>query len=354
MNRKKVAKWLVAAGSFAVLTSCRGEFVPYAAERTAELTAAEPTILRDREAGRRFLMETVSAAEREGRQEFVVTGKDGAFDTLVIAQIFPDVVNISKLDLGTRNVNGETFTDCRIGFEWQGRAPDLGEDMVPGMGDMFGEEEERGAWRTGDVILREIAGKVCRFRCIDDDYQDGSGSYGKRALFFAENVIRSDVESTYEERILIPFGENNNYKRSRVREWLGEQAETAVPDASFVYTGVLTAYTGTTGNDDFSQTRLDGLESHLLPYQDCRDHFFLLSLEEAYRYREEIWNLEGMGSSYSRGFWLRTPAYEVDERGSFVYGNREYIVDLENGCFRQADVSDTGIGICPAFCLPQA
>ena len=398
MNRKKVAKWLAAAGSLAVLTSCRGELVPYAAERTAEFLTAEPVILRDREAGRRFLMETVSAAEREGRQEIVVTGKDSSFDTLVIAQMFPGVVNISKLDLGTRNVNGETVTDCRIGFEWRGRAPDSGENTVPGTGDKFGEEEDRAAWRTGDVVSREIAGKVCRFRCIDDDYQDGRGSYGKRALFLAENVIRSDVDSTYEERILLPFGENNNYKKSRVREWLGEQAETAVPDASFVYTGALTAFTGKTVDGDFADSRLDGLESHLLPYQeenavpdasfvytgtvtaftgrteigdfaqtrmdelrscrlsyqDCRDRFFLLSLEEAYRYREEIWNPEGKGSPYSRGFWLRTPAYEVDERGSFVYGNREYVVDLENGCFRQADVSDVGIGICPAFCLPQA
>ena len=116
MNRKKVAKWLAAAGSLAVLTSCRGELVPYAAERTSEFLTAEPVILRDREAGRRFLMETVSAAEREGRQEIVVTGKDSSFDTLVIAQMFPGVVNISKLDLGTRNVNGETVTDCRIGL----------------------------------------------------------------------------------------------------------------------------------------------------------------------------------------------------------------------------------------------
>ena len=70
------------------------------------------------------------------------------------------------------------------------------------------------------------------------------------------------------------------------REWLGEQAETAVPDVSFVYTGALTAFTGKTGDGDFADSRLDGLESHLLPYQDCRDRFFLLSLEEAYRYRE--------------------------------------------------------------------
>ena len=155
MNRKKVAKWLAAAGSLAVLTSCRGELVPYAAERTAEFLTAEPVILRDREAGRRFLMETVSAAEREGRQEIVVTGKDSSFDTLVIAQMFPGVVNISKLDLGTRNVNGETVTDCRIGFEWRGRAPDSGENTVPGTGDKFGEKEDRAAWMWSRGRLRE-------------------------------------------------------------------------------------------------------------------------------------------------------------------------------------------------------
>nr|WP_147353512.1 DUF6273 domain-containing protein [Clostridium sp. AM45-5] len=225
---------------------------------------------------------------------------------------------------------------------------------MSGTEDQFGDEKDRASWKIGDVILRSVAGKVCRFRCIDDDYQDGSGNYGKRALFLAECVIRSDVESTSEERVLLSFGEDNNYKKSRVRKWLGEQEENAVPDASFVYTGTVTAFTGRTEIGDFAQTRMDGLRSCRLSYQDCRDRFFLLSLEEAYRYREEIWNPEGKGSPYSRGFWLRTPAYETDEYGNFVYGNREYVVDLENGCLRQADVSDSGIGICPAFCLPQA
>ena len=136
MNRKKVAKWLAAAGSLAVLTSCRGELVPYAAERTSEFLTAEPVILRDREAGRRFLMETVSAAEREGRQEIVVTGKDSSFDTLVIAQMFPGVVNISKLDLGTRNVNGEVRGGGRPGCMEDrgcGLAGDCGKSMPVSM-----------------------------------------------------------------------------------------------------------------------------------------------------------------------------------------------------------------------------
>lgn len=143
MNRRKMVKWLAAAGSFGALAGCSGELVPYAAERPIEISAAEQVILQDREAGRRFFMESVSAADREGRQEITVTGRESAFDTLVIAQMFPDVINISKTDLGTRSVNGELFSDCRIGFEWRGRAPDPGEEKVPGTGDQFGDEKDR-------------------------------------------------------------------------------------------------------------------------------------------------------------------------------------------------------------------
>ena len=110
MNRRKMVKWLAAAGFFGALAGCSGELVPYAAERPIEISAAEQVILQDREAGRRFFMESVSAADREGRQEITVTGRESAFDTLVIAQMFPDVINISKTDLGTRSVNGELFS----------------------------------------------------------------------------------------------------------------------------------------------------------------------------------------------------------------------------------------------------
>lgn len=116
-----MVKWLAAAGSFGALAGCSGELVPYAAERPIEISAAEQVILQDREAGRRFFMESVSAADREGRQEITVTGRESAFDTLVIAQMFPDVINISKTDLGTRSVNGELFTDCRIGNRIYGK-----------------------------------------------------------------------------------------------------------------------------------------------------------------------------------------------------------------------------------------
>ena len=52
MNRRKMVKWLAAAGSFGALAGCSGELVPYAAERPIEISAAEQVILQDREAGR--------------------------------------------------------------------------------------------------------------------------------------------------------------------------------------------------------------------------------------------------------------------------------------------------------------
>ena len=351
MNQRNAVKWLAAAGSFAVLTSCQGKIMPYAAENGME----HSVILQDRESCRRFLMETVSAAEREGRQEVTVTAKEGAVDTLVIAQMFPEVINISRMDFNEKKTENGILTESRIGFEWRGRAPDpsnSGKEEIPEAG--YGDGKENRAWRTGDVIVRKIAGKAYRFCCIDDDYQDESGTYGKHALFLSQSVIRSDMDSTEKDRILLAFGEKNHYKSSYVRRWLEKEAEEAVPDAVFVYTGVTSAFTGKTGDGDLSQTRLDGLTRFELPFQECRDRLFLLSLEEAYRYREALWNMEGAGTMYSRGFWLRTPAYQADENGTFVSGNMEYIVDLENGCFRQADTADTGIGICPAFCLPQA
>lgn len=349
MNQR-VAKWLAAAGSFAVLTGCHGKIMPYAAESYAE----PQTVFSDRESCRRFLMESVSAADRKGRQEIFVTGKENAIDTLAIAQTFQDVVNISKVELGQRKTTDGIMMDCRIGFEWRGRAPDEKKEPVPETDHERRQENERGSWRTGDVIVRKIAGKNYRFCCIDDDYEDERGTYGKRALFLSQSVIRSDVIRNGQTQELLFFGKNNNYKRSDIRRWLELESETAVPDAESVSTGAVTAFMGKTGDYDFSQTRMDGLQSVKLPFQDCQDRLFLLSLEEAYRYREFLWDMEGMGTMYSRGFWLRTPAYQTDENGNFISGNMEYIADLEHGCFRQADVSDTEIGICPAFCLPQA
>ena len=91
-----------------------------------------------------------------------------------------------------------------------------------------------------------------------------------------------------------------------------------------------------------------------------QDSYFCLSLEEALRYRDWLWrfssgqeNPESQMSAYSQGYYLRTPFYEEDEHGRFVYGQQIYVVDLD-GSVHPAPVSSETYGLRPAFAVPQA
>ena len=92
-----------------------------------------------------------------------------------------------------------------------------------------------------------------------------------------------------------------------------------------------------------------------------QDRMFCLSLEEALRYREELWSFgekgtdgcKGQISPYSRGYYLRTPFYSEDTSGNFLYTDRIYAVDLEKGNIHPADTDSEMYGIRPAFTLPQ-
>ena len=214
-------------------------------------------------------------------------------------------------------------------------------------------EAERNFWRTGDIQLREVNGVLYRFCCIDDDYADGNSNYQNQALFLCETVIRSDIESTDSQREILPFGENSNYKYSQIRQWLLQAAGDGPEAPSLVYTGVNTAFEGKTADGTFFGSGGEGLSVHEIPLQVINDRMFLLSAEEALQY-PQAWEAEGTGSAYSRGYWLRTPGFSVDAEGNYQDGTASYVVDLERGCLRQADVSDTSFGIRPAYCLPQA
>ena len=77
-------------------------------------------------------------------------------------------------------------------------------------------------------------------------------------------------------------------------------------------------------------------------------------MEEALEYREELWDTVSEESSYSRGYWLRTPVYQEGENGGFTYGTEAYAVDLRDGTIGPAEVSDGSFGLRPAYCLPQS
>ena len=111
--KRKMMKTLAAAGSFVVLASCQAALRPYASELA---DGAEYTVSNGWEC-RRLLMEVVSSVSGRERHEFYVTGEDYEPDTLVIAQMFPETINISNTKILEYEENGKRYVTCRIGFE---------------------------------------------------------------------------------------------------------------------------------------------------------------------------------------------------------------------------------------------
>ena len=340
MKKNKIWRALAAAGSFVVLSNSHFLMKPLA---KVELEKKEFTVSGPEEC-RRLLMELVSSAETGVRQECFLTGEDYEPETLVIAQMFPDSINISNTKMKEYDKDGHHYVTCRIGFE---RGIDTSEqtDTETSEGDVIGKR-----WFVGDVRSLKIGDRTYRFRCVDDDY--GNHLDGQNyALFLCETVIRSDVDSTEYQREIMTFGMTNNYKTSRIREWLEENAdaEWLMP----VGTGVNAAFLGASVPGTYSDFSESAFLRHDLVMQSGYDRVFLLSLEEALQYKEELWDVSGGDSSYDRGYWLRTPTFSTGEDGKFSYGTWEYVVDLNRGCICPAEVTDGSIGIRPAFCLPQ-
>lgn len=341
MKKNKIWRVLAAAGSFVVLTNSYFVMKPYAKVDFLE----NEFVISGQEECERLLMELVSAAETGVRQEYFLTGEDYEPETLVIAQMFPDSVNISNTKMREYDRDGHHYVTCRIGFQ-----RGLGSSVENVPEEKEGEVNGR-RWAVGDERSLKIGDRTYRFRCVDDDYGNDS-DYQNYALFLCESVIRSDVDSTEYQKEILTFGTTNNYKVSRVRQWLEE--ETEAEWLVSVGTGVNSAFLGATVPGTYSEFSESAFLRHDLTVQSVSDRLFLLSLEEAFKYKDELWNVNGGESSYDRGYWLRTPAFSTGENGKFNYGTWEYMVDLDRGCIRPAEVADGSIGIRPAFCLPQA
>lgn len=218
MRKNKAWKILAAAGSFVVL-ACGKTVTDSYAGVTQELPVyMKPAVkgeylVSGPEECRRLLMELVSSAETGIRTEYLITGENFEPETLVIAQMFPDVCNISNTKMREYLEHGRKYVVCRIGFE---KVPGGQSPPDPGI---RVENTEGRAWIPGDVCERELGGRTYRFVCIDDDYRD-SYSYQKYALFLCDTVIRSDIDSTDSRREILTFGRTNNYRNSDVRAWL--------------------------------------------------------------------------------------------------------------------------------------
>lgn len=239
-------------------------------------------------------------------------------------------------------------------------------------------------WNVGDMVTRTLDGVSYRFRCIDQNYEEeGVSRKQSLALFLCESVIPSNTGSEYVyERLedgssgyvyhpgpIVNFGESSEYADSQIRVWLGAQEADAdvFPEAGV---GVEYGCMGRTGPGSFGRFDRSDLRLYRLGSQILTDRYFILSVEEALKYREYLWNADGCDEEetaanagpFSSGYWLRTPMGD----GSGGDTGCVYVVDLVNGNIHpQAVRPDAGetddrelavtspIGVRPAFVLRQ-
>ena len=176
----------------------------------------------------------------------------------------------------------------------------------------------------------------------------------KLALFICDSVIRSDIQGTSRK---LNFGDNNNYKYSKVRGWLLENAK-----ADFVhdtYIGITNSYMGSTSTGAYEQFSESSLQGKARLFQQLEDRVFILSVDEAIKYKDYLWkfngseenNPESQVSAYSKGYYLRTP--QDSGNTEFRYGEGIYTISLVDGNIRPVEVSETSIGIRPVMAIPQ-
>lgn len=280
--------------------------------------------------------------------------------------------------LGGEKLGGESLEREKLGGKGLERE-NLGGQALKGKE----LRREKRHWNLGDVVERELDGNVYQFRCIDQNYSDRMENHGPAALFLCASVIPADIGSGYRYEELadgrfdyvfypgpiVNFGDGNDYKYSAVRRWL-ENCERSVPEACHIYTGVDLAYEGRTGNGSYGQLDTGALRGSYIGSQKLTERLFCLSVDEALKYREELWKFEGSRvenpesqyGPYSKGYWLRNP---VGDKDGYEDSGMVYIVDLINGNIRpqavkpggnngggELDVTGT-TGVRPAFAMPQ-
>ncbi len=237
-------------------------------------------------------------------------------------------------------------------------------------------------WNIGDMQAREIGEETYLFRCIDDNYSDKTDTHRRAALFLCDSVIPASWGSKYEYRrledgtygyVFIPgpvvnFGQTNDYKYSNIRNWL-RQSEQNFYNTEPINIGVSYAYTGSTEENQFSQLTEEGLSVNYIGNQRMADKLFILSVDEALKYKNWLWKFDGSDEdnpesqygAFSKGYWLRNP---MGTSRNYDTG-MVYMVDLVNGNIHFAGVrpaDGTGdveidvtctTGIRPAFTMPQ-
>lgn len=365
---------------------------------TGTETADEQIITRKIQESNERLLNLVSMADSTERQEVYLISVGYTPSAVIIGQTFQDVKNISELVRDEFTIAGETYTVLRVGFERtfdestcthdyevidrvESTCTENGHETVqcrkcgkeetlilPAKGHIDEDGDgncdicyepadgvpEAVHYSIGDVQARAIGNKIYLFRCIDDDYEDAMNNSQKTALFLSDSVIRSDIDGAAKK---LNFGDNNNYKYSKIRDWLLDNA-----DSDFVhetYIGITKSYIGTTWKGTYEQFGEGSIMGAKDIFQLLQDRVFILSVDEAIKYRDYLWkfngseinNPESQISAYSKGYYLRTP--QDGGLDDFWYGEGIYTVSLVDGNIQPVNVKETSIGIRPAMAIPQ-
>ena len=362
----------------------------------------------------RQVLSAASQCLRDGETEgeFWVTGRNYVPEGTVLKAFYGDQLEYSSTLEEIFTENGQECCKMRFSVRWKQEDSDGIVGGETAGGEAAGEGSAAAGnqtaagkryWRLGDVVTREINGSTYTFRCIDQEYQKGSEAEVS-ALFLCDSVISADTGSYYayekqengtygyvlHQGPIVDFGDTSQYKYSRVRQWLKEaeeqyitwyeqqegQAEAGGLEPVWIDVGVDYSCTGQTAQESFEQLQEEVFRQYSLGYQQMADLYFILSVDEALKYRQYLWrfavmpdeggeNPESQIGPYSKGYWLRTPeGSKADEDSGKVY-----VVDLVNGTIRPEQVTydksedenedenraadAMSIGIRPAFALVQ-
>lgn len=245
-----------------------------------------------------------------------------------------------------QNVGGYAYCVSEGGHVASGPVTDRNTGVRPAFVLGGADEGEPGGrmYMVGDTQMRELNGQSYQFRCIDADYIDSAGN-PLGALFLCDTIIGGN-EALFDE------GGSNSWETSGLRSWLDEHIDNR-SDLADTDTTVSMAYTGSTSYYDnyftlgaFTKSPLG--EGDILPSKDL---MFCLSLEEAARYKEYLWRLDGAdennyiaAGTYNAGYWLRTP-YQYD-------GSKAYMVTYE-GRVTAGVTNNESVGFRPAYVIKQ-
>lgn len=344
------------------------------------------------------LLNLVSMADGTDRKEIYLIAKRHVPSTVIVSQTFQNIKNLSELVMDEFVIAYEKYTVVRVGFEKTYDESTCSHDyqiidkvnvtcisnghetircrkcgreetvILPATGHVdanhdgicdicyrpASETPEAVHYSIGDTQARTIGNKVYLFRCIDEDYEDAMGNSQRTALFLCDSVIRSDINGAANK---LSFGFNNNYKYSDIREWLLNHA--AADFAHETYIGITRSYIGATWKGSYEQFNDNNLMAMKEIFQLLQDKVFILSVDEALKYRDVLWRFDGSEtnnpgsqiSAYSKGYYLRTP--QDGGLDGFLYGDVIYVVSLVDGNIQPVNVKETSYGIRPAMVVPQ-